>query len=138
MAIQTGLCFSFKKELFEAIHNFPVDTFKAALYTSAASISPASTVYTAVGEVPTGGGYTAGGLTLTGATVNLTNGTAFVDFDDAIWVSSNITATGVMVYNASKANRAVFTYNFGTIQSSSGNFNIKFPSNLYNTAIIRI
>jgi hypothetical protein len=56
MAITTGLCFSFKEELFKAIHDFSTDTFKAALYTSAANIGPTTTVYTTTNELPTGGG----------------------------------------------------------------------------------
>lgn len=138
MPITTGLCFSFKKELFEAIHDFNTDTFKAALYTSSANIGPQTTVYTTSGEVSTGGGYTAGGVTLTGGTVNLANGIAFVDFDNAIWTSVNFTANGILVYNSSKADRAVFVQNFGTVQASSGNFVYRFPENTSTFASIRI
>jgi len=138
MAITTGLCFSFKEELFKAIHDFSTDTFKAALYTSAANIGPTTTVYTTANELPTGGGYTTGGLVLTGATVNLAFGTAFVDFANAVWPSTNFTVNGALVYNASKANRAVFVYNFGSVTTSSANFVLQFPENTYNQAIIRI
>jgi hypothetical protein len=138
MAITTGLCFSFKKELFEAIHDFNTDVFKAALYTSSANISPATTVYTSSGELPTGGGYTAGGLTLTGATVSLANGIAFVDFDNAVWNAANFTVNGILVYNSSKADRAVFVQNFGSVQVSTGNFVYRFPENTSTFAIIRI
>lgn len=138
MAITTGLCFSFKKELFEAIHDFNTDTFKAALYTSAANIGPNTAVYTTAGELPAGGGYSPGGLALTGATVSLSNGTAFVDFANAVWVSTNFTAVGVLVYNFSKANRAVFVYNFGSTTTSAGNFVLQFPENNSSQAIIRI
>lgn len=136
--ITSGLCFSFKKELFEAIHDFNTDTFKAALYTSAANIGPQTTTYTTTGELSTSGGYAAGGVTLTGATVSLSNGIAFVDFDNAVWASVNFTANGILVYNSSKANRAIFVQNFGTVQASSGNFVYRFPENTSTFAIIRI
>ena len=138
MAITSGLCFSFKKELFEAIHDFNTDVFRAALYTSAANIGPQTTTYTATGELPTGGGYTVGGITLTGATINLSNGIAFVDFNNALWTPANFTANGVLVYNSSKADRAVFVQNIGTVQASSGNFVLRFPENTSTFAIIRI
>lgn len=138
MAITSGLCFSFKKELFEAIHDFNTDVFRAALYTSAANIGPQTTTYTATGELPTGGGYTVGGVTLTGATINLSNGIAFVDFNNALWTPANFTANGVLVYNSSKADRAVFVQNIGTVQASSGNFVLRFPENTSTFAIIRI
>lgn len=138
MAITSGLCFSFKKELFEAIHDFNTDVFRAALYTSAANIGPQTTTYTTTGELPTGGGYTVGGVTLTGATINLSNGIAFVDFNNALWTPANFTANGVLVYNSSKADRAVFVQNIGTVQASSGNFVLRFPENTSTFAIIRI
>jgi len=138
MAITSGLCFSFKKELFEAIHDFNTDTFKAALYTSTATIGPQTTTYTTAGELPTGSGYVAGGVTLTGASVNLSNGIAFVDFANAVWTSVNFTANGILVYNASKADRAIFVQNFGTVQASSGNFVYRFPEDTSTFAIIRI
>ena len=138
MSIVSGLCFSFKKELFEAIHDFNTDVFKAALYTSAANIGPLTTTYTTAGELATGSGYTAGGVTLTGATVNLSNGIAFVDFNNAVWTSVNFTANGILVYNSTKANRAIFVQNFGTVQASSGNFVYRFPEDTSTFAIIRI
>lgn len=138
MAITTGLCFSFKKELFEAIHDFNTDVFKAALYTSAADIGPQTTAYTTAGELPTGSGYTVGGVTLTGATISLANGIAFVDFNNAIWTAVNFTTNGILVYNSSKSNRAVFVENFGTVQASSANFVYRFPENTSTFAIIRI
>ena len=68
MYIQTATT-SFKLELMQAVHNFgptSPDTFKIALYTSAATLGPATTVYTTTDEIPSvGTGYTAGGKTLT-------------------------------------------------------------------------
>ena len=55
---------SFKTELYTAVHNLSTDTLKIALYTANADLNEATTVYTTSGEV-TGGGYVAGGVTLT-------------------------------------------------------------------------
>lgn len=50
MIIQT-LTTSFKKELLQGVHNFASDTFKLALYTSAASLGADTTAYSPAGEV---------------------------------------------------------------------------------------
>lgn len=59
MAINTALCTSFKKELFEAVHDFTSDTFKIALYSSSASLDATTTAYSASNEI-SGTGYSAG------------------------------------------------------------------------------
>ena len=50
---------SFKKELYQGIHDLTTDTLKIALYTANADLNEATTVYTTSGEV-SGGGYTPG------------------------------------------------------------------------------
>jgi hypothetical protein len=83
MAIIQTQTTSFKRELYEGVHNFLVDTFKIALYTSSANLGNNTTQYTTVGEV-TGGGYTAGGITLTGALVSANSNTAYITFNSPI------------------------------------------------------
>ena len=56
MAITTAMCTSFKKELFEATHDFTSDTFKIALFTSSATLDASTTAYSATNEV-SGSGY---------------------------------------------------------------------------------
>ena len=138
MAITQALCTSFKQELLEAIHDFPNDTFKIALYTSAASLDAATTAYTTSNEV-SGTGYTAGGNTLS-VTGPTTSGTAaFVDFADTVWSSATFTARGALIYNSSKANRAVAVLSFGSDRAvSGGNFTVQFPTYDLNNAIVRI
>lgn len=138
MAITQALCTSFKQELLEAIHDFPNDTFKIALYTSAASLDAATTAYTTSNEA-SGTGYTAGGNTLS-VTGPTTSGTAaFVDFADTVWSSATFTARGALIYNSSKANRAVAVLSFGSDRAvSGGNFTVQFPTYDLNNAIVRI
>lgn len=131
---------SFKKELYEAIHNFTTDVFKIALYTDSAVLGPDTTVYTTVGEV-TGGGYTAGGKTLTGATINTGFGTAYISFNSPVtWAGATFTARGALIYNSSKANRAVAVYNFGVDQNAgqANSFNVILPANTAQEALIRM
>ena len=138
MAITQAMCSSFKEQLFKGEHDFDVDTFKIALYTSSATLSAATTVYSTSNEV-TGSGYSAGGNTLSGTTVTLSGTTAFVTFSDTTWLTSTITARGALVYNSSKSNKAVAVLDFGTDKASSaGSFTIQFPANTSTTALIRI
>lgn len=138
MPITQGMCSSFKQQILLAEHDMDTDTFKIALYTSAATLDASTTVYTTSNEV-TGTGYTAGGNTLTGATVSLTGTTAFVDFSDTSWSTATIMARGALIYNSSKSNKAVAVLDFGSDKTSTGGtFTIQFPVNDATNAIIRI
>ena len=75
---------SFKKELYEGIHDLTTDEIWIALYTANADLNEATTVYTTSGEV-TGTGYTAGGVQMTGITINSSGFTAYVDFDNVVF-----------------------------------------------------
>jgi len=123
---------SFKLELLEGIHNFSLvggDTFKIALYTSAANIDSTTTVYTTSGET-TGTGYTAGGGTLTGLGVTLSGTTAYTSWQDFTWSNSTLTTAGALIYNASKGNRSVAVLNFGgSYSTSAAPFTVTFPAN---------
>ena len=142
MAISTAMCTSFKSELMSALHDFDNpggNTFKIALYTSSATLGATTTAYSATNEVATGGGYTAGGNTLTSVSPTTSGTTAYVDFADTTWSSSTITANGALIYNANSSNAAVVVLAFGSDKSSSnGDFTIVFPTANATDAIIRI
>lgn len=138
MAITQAVCNSFKTELLGAIHDLDTDVFFIALYTSAATLGASTTAYTASGE-SSGTNYTAGGIALTGGTISLDGSTAIVDFNDATFNNVSITARGALIYNSSKANRAVAVLDFGADNTvSDGDFNIIFPAAAASTAVIRI
>jgi hypothetical protein len=138
MAIAQTLCSSFKQQLFLAQHDLSTDVIKIALYTSAASIGPDTTVYSVSDEV-VGTGYTAGGIPLTGATVLLSGTTAYVDFDNAVWPAATFTARGALLYNSSKANKAVAVLDFGADKTGSAQtFTIQMPANVASSALLRI
>lgn len=136
MIVQTQTT-SFKAELYEGIHDLIDDTIKIALFNGNANLVASTTVYSTNEEV-TGTGYTAGGNTLTGATVRSSGTTAYVSFDNTAWSSASFTCRGALIYNASKANRSVAVLNFGSDKTvENGTFTIEFPTNDVNSAIIR-
>jgi len=138
MTITAGPCNSFKEELLEGIHDFLTDTFKVALYTNNATIGPDTTAYTTLEET-SGGGYTAGGNTLTGVAVTRSQGVAYVDFGDTTWAAGTFSARGALLYNSSKANRAVAVCEVGEVKTvSSGTFQIQFPPANPTDAVVRI
>jgi hypothetical protein len=136
MIVQTQTT-SFKAELYEGIHDLIDDTIKIALFNANADLLASTTAYSTNQEV-TGTGYTAGGNTLTGATVRSSGTTAFVSFDNTSWSSASFTSRGALIYNSSKANRSIAVLNFGSDKIvANGTLTIEFPSNDVTSAIIR-
>ena len=138
MAITQAMCTSFKEDLFNKLQDLEADTIKIALYTSAATLGAATTAYSVTNEV-SGAGYTAGGVTLTSATVATSGTTAYVDFDNPEWTSATFTARGALIYNDTTAgDNSVAVLDFGgDFTVSSGTFRVVFPAP-GATAIIRI
>lgn len=141
MAITQSIAASFKQQVLEAVHDFQTsgsggDTFKIALYTSAATLNSSTTAYTTSGEV-VGTGYTAGGQTLTNQGVTLSGATAYTDFSDVTWTSASFTADGALIYNASQANKAVAIFDFGgSFTCTNGDFTVIFPAATSSTAVL--
>ena len=143
MAITQALCTSFKQEILQAVHDFTAstgNTFKLALYTSSATLSAATTAYSATNEVGNSGSYSAGGGTLTNVTPTTSGTTAFTDFDDISFTSATITARGALIYNDTAAgDPSVAVLDFGGDKTStSGTFTVQFPTADASNAIIRI
>jgi hypothetical protein len=138
MAITQAMCTSFKEDLFNKIQDLEADTIKIALYTSSATLGAATTAYSATNEI-SGTGYTAGGETLTTATVATSGTTAYVDFDNPEWTTATFTARGALIYNDTTAgDNSVAVLDFGgDFTVSSGTFRVVFPAP-GATAIIRI
>jgi hypothetical protein len=136
MIVQTQTT-SFKAELYEGIHDLIDDTIKIALFNANADLTASTTAYSTNQEV-TGAGYTAGGNTLTGATVRSNGTTAYVSFDNTTWSGASFTCRGALIYNSSKADRSVAVLNFGSDKIvANGTLTIEFPSNDVTSAIIR-
>jgi hypothetical protein len=123
-----------------------VDTLKAALFLSSATINASTTVYSTTGEV-TGAGYTAGGVTVTNATgPTATNSSTTAGV--AYWTpSASITYTGVtltvafnavLLYNSTQSNKSISVHTFGDQTVTAGTFTLTMPSNTTSTALIRL
>ena len=141
MAIQQAVCNSFKQQILEGQHQFESggDEFKLALYTSAANLSAATTVYSATSEVPNSGEYSAGGGILQSQETGLDTGVAIVDFADLSFTGVTLTARGALIYNTSESNKAVCVLDFGSDKTAtSGTFTIQFPAFTSSAAILRI
>jgi hypothetical protein len=155
MANTQSMCTSFLGELMTATHNFGVapirastaaDTFKAALYLASATINASTTAYTATGEV-TGTGYTAGGVTVTNATVPAStnaSATAGVGYwtPSASIVYTTVTLTTafdtMLLYNSTQSNKAVSVHTFGSQTITAGTFTLTMPTNSTTAALIRL
>lgn len=143
MAISQAMVTSFKVGILDGTFDFSSDTtqtFKIALYTSAATLGASTTAYTSSNEV-TGTGYSAGGNTLTISTNPTSSGTtAYLDFADTTWSNATITARGALIYLANgTTNPAVCVLDFGGDKTSTaGDFTIQMPTADASSAILRI
>ena len=138
MALTQCMVTSFKAEILGGVQDLDTDVIKMALYTSAATLDATTTVYSTTNEV-VGPGYTAGGNILTTPSVLTSGTTAYVDFDDTSWATVTITARGALIYNSSKADRAIAVLDFGADKTSTGGiFTVQMPANTAADALIRI
>lgn len=132
---------SFREEMLKGVHDLITDTLKLALYTGSANLYPTTTAYTTVGEV-VASGYTAGGVVLTGVTIQVSAANTvqpsvvYVNFDN-VTVSAALTARGALIYNASKADRSVAVLDFGADKTSTTTFTIQMPPNTASAALLR-
>ena len=126
---------SFKKELYQGIHDLSTDTLKIALYTASADMNEATTAYTTSNEV-VATGYVAGGNVLTGTTIQSSGSTAYVNFANTSW-STAVTARCALIYNVTQGNKSIAVLDFGSDKTSATTFLITMPDNTSTTALIR-
>lgn len=134
MAIVQTQTTSFKVQLYAAVHNLLTDTLKMALYTGSASLGADTLIYTVDSEV-SGGGYTPGGVVLTGVTINYYGYTAYVSFDPVVF-NASVTARGALIYNHSQGDKSIAVLDFGSDKTST-NFTVTPPANTASSAVIR-
>jgi len=142
---------SFKVDLLNGLHAFGAsvirgattkDSFKAALYLTTATITAATTAYTASGEV-SGTNYTATGTAVTNANAPASSGTTAYWTPSASFSWSNVTlATAfdtVLIYNDTSAGKnAVASYGFGSQTVTAANFSLTMPTNDSTNALLRL
>lgn len=144
MPITTAMCASFKQELLGGTHDLDTDILKMALIkaSSTGTYGASTTNYSTVtgnSDEASGTNYTTGGQTLDGATISLSGTTAIVDFTDEVFSNVTVSASGCIIYNSSKSNRAICVIDFGgTVSATAGDLTIQFPTADATNAIIRI
>lgn len=136
MALTQTMTTSFKVELPQAVHNLLTNSIKIALYKSTATLNADTTVYSSSNEV-VATGYTAGGVVLTGVTINSASNVAYISFANPSW-SAALTARGALIYNATQGNKSIAVLDFGADKTSATTFTIQMPANTYTSAVLRI
>jgi hypothetical protein len=126
---------SFKKELYQAVHNLATDTIYIALYTGDVSLGADTTAYTTSNEV-VATGYTAGGQALTGVAISSSGYTAYVNWANVSWTAA-LTARCALIYNVTQGNKSIAVIDFGADKTSTTTFTITMPANTATTALIR-
>lgn len=152
MTVTTAMPTSFKAELGQALHNFTTTTgnvFKAALVKASqvGTYGAATTGYASLtgnsDEVANGSGYTTGGFAWT-AGQNLTpqtsGTTAYWQWSvNPSWSAASFSTDGVIIYNSTNGNRAVYVGSFGGTQTvTSGTLTLVLPTNDSTNALLRI
>jgi hypothetical protein len=142
--IQQGLTNSFKRDMFQREQDIITDTLYMALYTAFSDIGQLTTEYTTDNEVPTGNGYTAGGVEVTGAVLSTQTtgpaaGTVYVNFDNVSWPGANFTARGALIYNTTRSDKSVAVLDFGADKVFTSTSNtVTMPADTATTALIRL
>ena len=142
MAITTNaIANSFKGQILRAIHNFTAstgNTFKLAMYTTAATLGASTTSFTTSGQVSSSG-YTSGGKALVNSGVKVSSAIAITNFSNVSFTGVTLSARGALIYNTSATNKAVCVLDFGgTKTATAGTFTVQFPAFTTAAAIIRI
>lgn len=139
MAFQQGQTLSFRSEMIQGGQDLSTDVLYMALYDGFATLGPDTTVYTTTNEV-VGTGYTAGGVEVTGVTINTdtTSNTVYVNFDNVSWPGASFTARGALIYNSSQGDKSVAVLDFGSDKIFSAVSNtVTMPVNSASTALLR-
>ena len=140
MAITQAVTNSFKQELLSMTPHTAGDSYKIALYASTATLNKSTTAYSSDNEVGASGNYSAGGQVLVGFSVTMDGDVPTLDFTtNPQWTGATITARGALIYNSTRANKAVLVIDFGVDKTSTaGTFDVTFPAPGATTGLIRI
>ena len=139
MALQQGQTLSFRSDIVQGDQDLSANTLKMALYDGFATLGPTTTVYTTENEV-TGTGYTAGGNTITGVTINTdaNTNTVYINFNNVSWPGASFTARGALIYNSTQSNKSIAVLDFGSDKLfTAANNTVTMPNNSASTALLR-
>ena len=134
-----GITTSFKTEIGEGTHVLSTDVIKIALYSEDATITKATTAYSATNEI-SGTGYTAGGATMalsSGYPATNADNNREYRFDAVTWATASFTARAALIYNSSKSNRSIRVIDFGQNRTVvAGDFVVRVPTTMPAPIII--
>ena len=130
MAITTGIIdnakLGFISGAFAAGDVYRLALIKAGATGTYNNVFAGNYLPTTVEEVANGSGYTTSGSTLTAYTAAIASNTASIDWADATWPASTISAIGAVLYKSGTtagSNPIIAFYDFGgTISSTGGTF----------------
>ena len=138
-AITDSFTTQFKQDLLDGVHQTG-DTYKAVLIKAGyTGTYDASSTYANVtgnsDECPATGGYSTGGMTLSGRSSSIVSTTAWLDFSDLVISSATISAAGVMIINSTRSNKVLGVFNtrdpsgggVTTITATNGTFTLNIP-----------
>ena len=139
MAIVTGQCTSFRREIMQKVHDLGGDNLRFALFTSTAVLGSATTQYRTTNEI-SGTGYSAGGELMSLTTVFSVGSSSVLSGGDFVWTSASFTANGGLLYNDAQVdNAAIGTYAFGGDKTvTNGTFTVQLPAATEGTAFVEI
>lgn len=141
MTISQNLCKQYLLESSLGTHVWGTDVMNLALYGDTANLDPdVITAYTATGECA-GTGYVALGqaLTLTAGYPKLspTSRQVIIDFVDTLWTPAAFQTRFGLIFNRSKANKAVAVLDWGLVVNVTAAFQVTWPVPDDSHAIIR-
>ena len=137
-----AICNSFKKEILDGVHDLGVaDAYKIAVYTTTATNSATTTVFSVTNEVGNSGDYVSGGKTCNPTaglkSPTLTTGTGHWTPQETSWTGVSFTTDNVLLHKATGGNAvAVFTFASQTV--TNGTFTLQMPVDNGTTGLIRI
>ena len=139
MAFQQGQTLSFRSDIVQGDQDLSANTLKMALYDGFATLGPTTTTYSTTNEV-VGTGYTAGGATITGVTINTdaNTNTVYINFNNVSWPGASFTARGALIYNSTQSNKSIAVLDFGSDKLfTATNNTVTMPVNSASTALLR-
>lgn len=149
MANSQAITTSFKTEILNGIHALgttvtrgatTADSFKACLYVATATVTAATTAYSATNEV-SGSGYSAGGVAVTWSAPTNSGTTAYTTLSADVAFGTVTLSTSfdcMLIYNTSQSNKSVIVLTFTAQTVSAAAFTVTMPTNNSSTGLLRI
>lgn len=125
----SGIYNRFKANLMNKVVDLEADTINVALYSNSFAFTATDTTYSTTNELATAGGYTQGGVALSGKAVTEAATTKW-DAEDTQWTSASFTAYFALIYDVTASSNVICAIDFGGAKTvTSGTFKIQWSTN---------